>query len=196
MKTARGILPLAVLLSSFLLIHDAYAQFGGTWGGSRSARGDRSSRSEAPANREGRQFAAPDANSYEQIEYRLSLFQEDLKLSAEQNQLWLSFSANVRAYAADLARERAHNMGATASNAAAPNALKHVGQAVDAARNRLTALEEVESSAKALYQALGPEQKNLADARIPTIVAPRQMPALGLEKDGNQPDLGSRMPPR
>lgn len=193
MKTARGFLPLAVLLSSFLLIHDAYAQFGGTWGGSRSSRGERGSRSEAPVNREARQVAMPDANSYEQIEYRLSLFEEDLKLTAGQNKPWQAFAANVRAYAADLARERAHGMSASAASA---GALQHVAQAVDAARNRLAALEEVETAAKDLYQALTPEQKALADVRIPTIVAPRQAPMAGRGVESNLPDLGPRPPPR
>jgi hypothetical protein len=42
---------------------------------------------------------------------------------------------------------------------------------VDAARNRLTALEDIATSAKILYGSLSPQQKVVADPRLATIVS-------------------------
>ena len=41
---------------------------------------------------------------------------------------------------------------------------------VDSARNRLTALQDIAASAKALYETLSPEQKPVADARLATTI--------------------------
>lgn len=196
MKHARRLLPLVALLSATVLISDAEAQsggIGGIFGGSRGSRGGRGSDTQG-SNRETRNertVAGPDTNSYELIEYRLSLFQEDLKLKPEQNDAWQSFARMTRAYAGDIARERARGMRATTGSTATANALQHVGEAVDAAQNRLTALQDVESSTKTLYQTLTSEQKALADIRIPTIIAPRPAIAAGGSAGSNLPDLGS-----
>jgi len=114
----------------------------------------------------------PDPTGYEQINYRLSLIQEELKLEPAQLGVWLTFASKVRAFSLDIAREKTY---ASASSFQAVG-LQHIGQTLDAARNRLTALEEVESSAKPLYLVLKPEQKSLLDMRIPTVVAPRPSP--------------------
>ena len=50
----------------------------------------------------------------------------------------------------------------------AMKALQRIDQSVDAARNRLTALEDISSAAKALYGRLTPEQQSLADTRLAT----------------------------
>ena len=196
MKRFQLALPLAILFSATLVISDAEAQsggIGGIFGGGRSGRSSRGSDGQG-SNRESRNertVAMPDSNSYELIEYRLSLFQEDLKLKPEQNDAWQSFANKTRAYAGDLARERAKAMR-TATGAATPaGALQHIAEAVDAAQNRVTALQDVESSAKVLYQTLTPEQKVLADMRIPTIVAPRPASPAGGGTGNNLPDLGS-----
>jgi hypothetical protein len=115
----------------------------------------------------------------------------DLKLTPEQNSAWQEFASKVRAYASDMARERARNLTAAAANATPDNALQHIGKAVDAARNRLTALEDIESAAKALHLTLTPEQKVLADLRIPTIVAPRPMGMIGNGMGNRLPDPGA-----
>lgn len=197
MQSHRMFLIVTAFLSGMLLVADASAQFGGIGGGvfgSRGARGG--ARGDIPpgggqTSRNERTIAGPDANSYEQIEYRLSLLQDDLRLSAEQNPAWQAFATKVRAYAGDVARERARGMRPNPASAAQNDGLQHVEQAVDAARNRLTALEDVELSAKALYQTLTPEQKGLLDTRIATIVAPRPTGLAGGATDSNLPDLGS-----
>ena len=191
------ILRLAALCSASLLISDASAQFGGgggVFGGGRSGgKGSRGGDSQGSntTSRNERQVAPPEANSYEQTEYRLSLLQEDLKLRNEQNDAWQFFAGKVRAYAGDLARERARSMRTSYADPAQKSGLQHIGDTVDGAQNRLTALLDVESSAKVLYQALTPEQKTLADMRIPTIIAPRQMAPVGGATGSNLPDLGS-----
>lgn len=45
-------------------------------------------------------------------------------------------------------------------------------KAVDAARNLLAALEDIESAGKDLYQTLQPDQKSLADLRMTGFLAP------------------------
>lgn len=50
------------------------------------------------------------------------------------------------------------------------NALQQLDRAVDVARNRLTALEDIASAAKTLYGSLTPQQKSLADSRFTTII--------------------------
>jgi hypothetical protein len=86
-------------------------------------------------------------------------------------------------------------MQASYANTTQTNALQHIGQSVDAAQNRLTALQDVESSAKVLYQTLTPEQKNLADMRIPTIIAPHPTGSGANNAGSNLPDLGSSSRP-
>ena len=198
---SRMAILLAIGLTVLLPISDASAQLGGIFGGGsgRGSRGNRGDSSGATRNGNNERLIspAPDANSYEQIEYRLSLLQDDLKLTPGQTPVWQGFAAKVRVYAGDMARERARNQrGVTASTLPGSGA-QHVSQAVDAARNRLTALEEVETATRALYDALDTEQKKLADARVITIVDPRAPAApggSGNRSGNNLPDLGSSQP--
>ncbi len=175
------ILILVAAGTTTLLVPDALAQVGGGFGGSmgggmggrshggRNTNGDTSGESKTNAEK---RPEIPDPNGFEQISYRLSLIQEELKLEPGQLGAWLSFASKVRSYAADLAREKSN----VSANAFQAIGLQHIEQALDTARNRLTALEDIESSTKSLYFALKPEQKILLDKRIPTIVAPRSAP--------------------
>lgn len=166
---------LAALATLMLSVTDTMAQVGGGFGGgfggrshgNRNGNADQSG-SDGKVNSEKR-ADIPDSNNYEQINFRLSQIQEDLKLESSQLGAWLTFASKVRAYAADITREKSY---ASASLYQAVG-LQHIGQTLDSARNRLTALEDVESSVKPLYLVLKPEQKNLLDMRIPTVVAPR-----------------------
>ncbi len=187
---------LVLLFSMLLLISDANAQFGGM-GGSRPSRGARSAEGQS-GNRDGRsdQRATREPNNYDLIEYRLSLFQEDLKLATNQAAAWQGFADSTLAYAGDLARERARSTMPPSDSSAQLKGLQHVEQVVDTARNRLTALEEVEASSKGLYQILNPEQRALADIRIPTIIAPRTIAPAGNGMGNNLPDLGSGSRPQ
>lgn len=173
----RRVMFIVVVVAGLLLagMDLAQAQFGGGTGGVFGGRG--MPRGAAPGGAgergPGRDSFQPDPASYEMIDYRLSLLEDDLKLAVPQQPLWRAFADKALAYASDLARERTRILRAQQSPGVAPAAgLQHLAQAVDAARNRLTALEEVEATARALYAALSPEQKTLADRRLPTFIAP------------------------
>lgn len=167
----RRTLPALIGVALLLGASAASAQFGGSGAGNRQRGGanDRN-RPDTPNNVRNER---PAEATYEQIEYRLTLLEESLKLAPEQKADWQNFAIKARAYAADIAREHAQNAAPTTLSAMQPSALQHVGHAVDATRNHLTALEDVESATKTLFQSLNPTQKAIADMRIPTIVAPR-----------------------
>lgn len=170
------ILTMSVTLAiAALPVSQAFAQVGGGFGGGFGGRSHGNRNGEPGGERKpnaDKAQEAPDPNSYEQINYRLSLIQEDIKPEPGQLDAWLGFASKVRAYAADVAREKSQS---SASSLQAVG-LQHIGQVMDTARNRLTALEDVESAAKRLYPILKPEQKVLLDMRIPTVVAPRSSP--------------------
>ena len=70
----------------------------------------------------------------------------------------------VRALGNDLARERGRRP-------AQANVEQQIDRIVDAARNRLTALEDIAQAAKALYAKLSPEQQPAADPRLANLMA-------------------------
>jgi periplasmic protein CpxP/Spy len=100
------------------------------------------------------------------LEVTLHEFQEDLKLSPAQEPAWESYLDKVRALATDIARERSR-----ARSAAQENVLQRIDRAVDAARDRLTALEDIAQSAKALYAGLSADQQRIADPRLANIMS-------------------------
>ena len=99
-----------------------------------------------------------------QIEVTLHEFHEDLKLTGAQAPAWESYVAKLRALASDLARE-------SRSRPPQLGLLQRIDRVVDAARNRLTALEDIAQSAKALYAGLTPEQQKMADPRLANLIA-------------------------
>ncbi len=118
---------------------DVLAQFPG--GGGRTRGGPPSG-----GMQRGERPAAPD-NIMELIEYRLESFQDDLKLTPNQQKSWDPYADKVRALAADIVRERARAQAGT--QLTAPQQINH---ALDVARNRLTALEDIASSAITLIR--------------------------------------------
>ena len=107
-------------------------------------------------------------------EYRLQLLREDFKLTSAQQPLWDAYADKVSALAADMSRERSR-LQATLQL----KSLQRIDQSVDVARNRLTALEEIASAAKALYGRLAPEQQSLADTRLATTLPTSTVTGLG-----------------
>jgi LTXXQ motif family protein len=195
MATRMHVLVWLTTLALVLSTVDTFAQFGsrgGMGGGSRGGRGNDGGNSENRSNRQ----PQPDVNSYEQIEYRLSLLEEDLKLKQAQVAPWNSFAERVRAYAGDLARERARAMTMSSTGGTATDGIKHIEQAADSARNRATALDDIAAAAKALYASLTPEQKMLADTRVVTIIAPLPRAATATASGSGLPDLGSSSRPQ
>jgi hypothetical protein len=98
------------------------------------------------------------------IEVTLHEFHEDLKLTDAQEPAWESYVEKLRALGRDVGRE---------SRARPPQLglLQRIDRIVDSARNRLTALEDIAQSAKALYAGLTPEQQKMADPRLANLIA-------------------------
>ena len=148
---------------------------GGRGGPADNDRNPRSGRDQRPAMQE---------NSEAQVEYRLDLLREDLKLSSDQQSAWQSYADKVKALASDISRGRGRRQLAMQ-----PNTLQQIDQAVDVARNRLTALEDIASAAKALYAALSPQQRSVADPRLATIIPAAGGLVAGPEGPGRRPNV-------
>ena len=159
---ASGLLACVVALVALVAAADAMAQFGGGGmpggGGRRGGGGDRSAARDTQ-----RPTAAP--SRVDSLEQAIEEFRVDLKLQPAQMPAWESYADKLRALAGDIARARSQMPPGPETNV-----LQRIDRAVDAARNRMTAIEEVSDAAKALYAVLAPEQKAVADPRLATIV--------------------------
>jgi hypothetical protein len=105
-------------------------------------------------------------NSVDQLALILAELQEDLKLTADQQAAWDAYARNVEALASDLARERGRT-----KEVMRMQVLQRLDHAVDVARDRLTAVEDIAAAAKKLYAGLTPEQQSVADPRLATAIA-------------------------
>ena len=148
-----------VLIASFTF--DAFAQMPG--GGTRGRPGgDRQQGGQQ------RGEARPVPNDLANLlEYRLENMQDDLKLTPAQSRLFDAYAERVRALGEDITRERTRARTPSSPQLTAP---KQIDQLLDIARNRMTALEDIAASAKALYDSLNTEQRLLADSRVATLV--------------------------
>jgi hypothetical protein len=123
-------------------------------------------------------------NAPVQTEVVMYELHEDLKLTPAQQPAWQFYADKLQAMASDLARERAR---ARAQSGPPSNALQQFERTLDAARNRLTALEDIAAAAKSLYDSLTPEQKSIADSRLATII-----PSAAGERPANAPEQAGR----
>ncbi len=156
MQTART---LVVFLAAALMALDAApaaAQFGG---GMRGGRGEFN----RPRPKADAQRPSVQEDPRSQTEFRLEMLHEDLRLSPDQEASWKPYADKVSALAADMAREHAR-----LKQTLELKSLQRIDEAVDVARDRLTALEDIAAAARALYSRLTPEQQSLADARLAT----------------------------
>lgn len=181
-SAAPGALVLA-LAASLLPMPSAHAQFGGgggagggmPGGGGGGARHGGSSKG---CDREGGKEAgpavagAPDMVSADQLNYQLNALQVDMRLTPEQAAVWSGFADQVRALQADAARVRSRGVSAVGTTPAASGSMQAIRASVDRSRNRMTALEDLELSAKALYEVLKADQKAQADLRLMPFLAP------------------------
>ena len=181
-------LPFGILLLVFALgATDCLAQFGGRSG--RGGQGGMSGGSRGADRDQDFRPTRPDVESLEQVDYRLSILEEDLRLNPTQRTPWDSFAGKVRAYAGDIARARARMANAPLTGGG--GGVQHIEQAADDARNRATALDDIAVAAKTLYATLSPEQKYLADSRIATLIAPQPRTTPAQANGANLPDLGA-----
>ena len=162
MRLENVLLACLIALVTALAPVESPAQFGGGFpgGGTRGGR-------QRPDSGAKEQRPPMQDNSPEQVEDRLGLLEEDLHLTADQRSAWQSYADKVNALAADIGRDR--ERGSLANGQM--SALQQIDRAVDIARNRLTALEDIAATAKALYGNLNPQQKSVADPRLVTIVS-------------------------
>lgn len=117
------------------------------------------------------------ANLPELVQIRLAQLEEDLNLRPAQLPLWHTYRDRVLGLLDDVRRA-----GRTAaSESSAPQRLDALA---DIARNRLTATEDIADAGKALYKALTPEQREVADRRL-------ALPLMTL--NGNDPGSDLRM---
>jgi LTXXQ motif family protein len=173
---------------------DSYAQFGGRggiggiFGGpARGGRGERGAQKDST--RVDRPIP-PAIDSYEQTEHRLMLMQVDLHLTPDQQQPWQGFAEKVLVYARDLSHERAA-AGMPVSAGTSVDGLQHIAETTDLARQRLSELEDIRAAANSLYKSLSPDQKQIADTRIMTIIAPHPTSPPGGADGNKSTDAGS-----
>jgi periplasmic protein CpxP/Spy len=180
-----GALLFALVLGVFF-VQDATAQLGGGFPGGGGMRGGMrggGSRERNPT-REGERPIQP--NTVDDIEDRLGLLEDDLQLTAAQQTAWQRYADRVKALASDIARERGRS-----ELAEKQTVVQQIDHAVDIARNRLTALEDIAAAAKSLYGTLAPEQQTRADPRLANIV----MSLAGSQQWGQPPGMSSSRRP-
>jgi hypothetical protein len=162
MRQKIAIFACLIVATAVLMPLESPAQFGGGMPGG-GMRGSRN-RPDAPAKD---QRPPLQDNSPEHVEDRLGMLEEDLRLSVDQRAAWQSYADKVMALAVDAARERERGPLGGASM----SSVQQLDRAVDVARNRMTALEEIALAAKSLYGVLSAQQKTVADPRMATIVS-------------------------
>jgi hypothetical protein len=166
---------IAALLAGITALpaHELMAQFrggggfpGGGTGGMRGGKGR-----DAPADGVKEQRPAARENRADQSESVMEELRQDLKLAPGQQAAWQAYIDKVKAYAADMARERSRGqVGVQKDPPQQMDALQQIERSIDGARNRLAGLEDIVLAARALYDSLSPEQKAVADARLAKII--------------------------
>ncbi len=171
------------LAASLMLMPDAHAQFGGGGGagggmpgggggGARHGGGSKGCEREGAKEAGPAGAGAPDLVSANQLNYQLNTLQVDMRLTPEQAGAWSGFADRVRALQADAARERSRGVSAVGATPTGSGSMQAIRVSVDRSRNRMTALEDLEMSAKALYDLLQADQKAQADSRLVPFLAP------------------------
>ena len=128
----------------------------------------------------------PQENVAEQMDFRLYQLREDLKLAPEQERAWSGYAEKVRALGADVARDR-DRWGRIEPQV---DSMQRIERLADAARNRLTAIEDIAVAAKILYERLSPQQRTVADPRLANFVRLAQESLTG--EPAPPPDAGGR----
>jgi len=173
---------------------ESYAQFGGRSGiGSIFGGSSRGGRGERGAQKDSTHVDRPipqDADSYEQTEHRLMLMEVDLRLEPAQKGPWQAFAEKVLAYARDLSHERVL-AGIPVSAGTSIGGLQHIEQTTDLARHRVSELEEIRTAANSRYKTFSPDQRQIADRRIVTIIAPHPSLPAGGDDSTKPSDPGS-----
>ena len=97
------------------------------------------------------------------VQTQLDQLEDDLKLTPAQRGAWTAYADKVQKLADATARSR---FDARTSAPGPSSALPQLDQIAGGMRSRTTAVEEIVDLARALYAALTPEQKAIADPRL------------------------------
>ena len=97
------------------------------------------------------------------VQTQLDQLEDDLKLTPAQRGAWTAYADRVQKLADATARSR---FDARTSAPGPSSALPQLDQIAGGMRSRTTAVEEIVDLARALYAALTPEQKAIADPRL------------------------------
>ena len=139
---------------------------GGGAGGGRGGMGGMSpGRNAGDGPREGASLGTA-ADIVAQMEMNLSSLAEDLRLTPAQRSAWTIYADRLRKFAEDVSRNR------SAMRFPRDEAPRQFDLLVGSATNRLTAIEEFAEAGKKLYEALAPDQREIADRRLARIVTP------------------------
>jgi len=121
-----------------------------------------------------------------QAQLVLDKMEEELRIGAHQQKAWDAYSKKVLRYADDLARARFSARDMQDGGTTAPQQFERL---TEIANNRMTAVEEIVDSGRALYATLGPEQRPVADkvlVLLPLRLVSRSLVGTGPE-DGAPP---------
>ena len=180
-----AVVTLALTLS--LAAADAVAQFPGGGQGGRGGTGATGGRN----GQDRRPDRAPDTpvSLMGQVEVQLDRLEEELHITLAQQPAWDSYARKVIRLADDVARARFAVR--TAQDAPPSTAMQQFDRLAEAARNRVTVVDEIADAGRALYGTLTQEQKAIADRRLLLVALPL---ANGLTPVA-QPRAGDREPP-
>ncbi|MEO8755425.1 MAG: Spy/CpxP family protein refolding chaperone [Casimicrobiaceae bacterium] len=131
-------------------------------------------------------------NIVELVNMRLGQLEEDLNLRPNQIALWKVYRDRVMQMLDDQRRAMRSASAYTAVETTAP---KRLDTLADAARDRLTATEDIVDAGKAFYAVLTPEQRTIADRRLALPLATLVGSDTGAEPPRPTPAKGSEPPP-
>jgi UTP-glucose-1-phosphate uridylyltransferase len=100
------------------------------------------------------------------IQVQLDQFEDELKLSAEQQPEWNRYAERVAKLMDEVARARQPNASGSG------NAVEQLDALAAMARSRVVAIDDIVDAGKRLYPLLTAEQKSIADRRLARIVGP------------------------
>jgi hypothetical protein len=98
-----------------------------------------------------------------QTQIALERLSEDLRINSAQDKAWSAYATRILKLADDIARARFIAREALSGEIAAPQMFERI---LETAQNRMTAVEEIVDSGRALYAVLTPEQQRIADKRL------------------------------
>ena len=127
-----------------------------------------------------------------QAQVVLDKMQDELRIGAHQQRAWDAYASKILRYADDLARARYSARDLQDGGMTAPQQLERLSEI---ASNRMTAVEEIVESGRALYATLGSDQRPIADkvlVLLPLRLVSRSLVGTGPMVDEGPPPAAGR----